>query len=303
MFANSYSPIGFYDSGHHHKPPHHLRLSPGGGGDGAGGGASSSYEERKRREDAHRRRRIEAERSRRRRQGDGGLASSHSSPSLLGADYEQPQHQQPKLRFEEEDDAAAAAASRRRQREMMLPSWPQLDDDMGNDELHNLPTRRKSEVERSAFEEEEQVKDDMSLSFSDFAPSFIYASISMSQDEMHVDNNNTIVTKNNHRAPPRKAGSMDSFFSPHLKLDGKLNQMNTNRRNVEEERGVGPRMDMNVHDNEDEDDAASCPPHIIAEEEEEEDEDASDDEIGADYLISVWRSTTGWHRQTVSFQS
>jgi hypothetical protein len=222
---------------------------------------------------------------------------------LLGADYEQPQHQQPKLRFEEEDDAAAA--SRRRQREMVLPSWPQLDDDMGNDELHNLPTRRKSEVERSAFEEEEQVKDDMSLSFSDFPPSFIYASISMSQDEMHVDNNNTIATKNNHRAPPRKAGSMDSFFSPHLKLNGKLNQMNTNRRNVEEERGVGPRMDMNVDDNEDEDDAASCPPHIIAEEEEEEDEDedAFDDEIGADYLNSVWRNTTGWHRQTASFQS
>jgi len=96
---------------------------------------------------------------------------------------------------------------------------------------------------------------------------------------------------------------MDSFFSPHLRLDAKVKQVNTNRKNVEEGGGVGPRMDMNVDDNEDEDDAASCPPHIIAEEEEEEDEDASDDENGADYLNSVWRSTTGWNRQTASFRS
>jgi hypothetical protein len=324
MFANSYSPFGYFDSHpHHHQHQHHTRLSP-------GGASSSSYEDRKRREDAHRRRRIEAERSRRRRGKGLFLSTSHSSPSLFDAEYDYPpqSQSQPNLRSEEEVDDNNDARQLR-QRGTVLQSWPQLDDNEGNSERRCLElvvsAQRRNDGDRSYINstegEEDQLNEgnDMTFSFSDSPPSFIYANISMSQDEM-MDNNNigkttasttttptrtttSTTTTSSRTSAPRKTGSMDSFFFTHMDKYEKLNKyysMKDMVRKKEDQGVVEPRADTIEVDNEEED-AVSCPPHIIAE---EEDEDASDDdEIDAND-ISFWRgSSTERNRQRASFRS
>ena len=303
MFANSYSPFGYFDSHPHHQQ-HHTRLSP-------GGASSSSYEERKRREDAHRRRRIEAERSRRRRGNGLFLSTSHSSPSLLGAEYEYPpqSQSQPNLRFEEEGDDDNDARQLR-QRGTVLQSWPKLDDNEANSGRRCLelvlPAQRRDEEERSCInstEGEDQLNEgnDTTFSFSDSPPSFIYASISMSQDETTTAASTTTTTTtststttiSSRAAAPRtrKTGSMDSFFFTHMNKYEELNkcysvkEMDRKREELDNE----------------EEDAVSCPPHIIAE---EENEDASDDDEIDAYNSSVWRGgSTEGNRQRASFRS
>ena len=338
MFANSYSPVGFFDS-HHRRQHPQPRLSPGGGGGGGGASSLSSYEERKRREEAHRRRRVEAERSLRRRRRECGqlfLAASHSSPSLLlfGAEYtteEQhpPQSQsQPKLRSGENEEEAeieegdAAAVRQRREREMVLQMWPRLDDDNNEekgceDELQTrhrfeLPPQRRNREERSLNFDEEQ-GEGQSFFSDDFPPSFIYASISMPQDEMNVVDKNNIATTTTTTttSAPRKTGSMDSFFFTHPnKQDEKLKEGYILEKSVyrkeEEEGALYPKINMDIENDED-NDVVSCPPHIIAEDEEEDDdEDASnhdENEVNASHFNALWRgTTTGWNRQRASFR-
>jgi hypothetical protein len=316
MFANSYSPFGYFDSYPHHQH-HHTRLSP-------GGASSSSYEERKRREDAHRRRRIEAERSRRRRCNGLLLSTSHSSPALLGVEYDYPpqSQSQPNLRFEEEVDDNNDAR-KPRQKGTVLQSCPQLDDNEGNTGRRCLelvlPPQSRNDEERSYInnftEGEDQLDVDegnaMAFLFSDSPPSFIYASISMSQDEMNGDNNNIATTTSttttttttttststststttttitsSRAAAPRKTGSMDSYFFTHMNTYEKPNKYFSvkDMDRKKEEQGA----DTMEVDNEEED-AASCPPHIIAE---EVNEDASDDDEIDAYDIAGWRGSS-----------
>ena len=306
MFANSYSPFGYFDSHPHHQQ-HHTRLSP-------GGASSSSYEERKRREDAHRRRRIEAERSRRRRCNGLLLSTSHSSPALLGVEYDYPpqSQSQPNLRFEEEVDDNNDAR-KPRQKGTVLQSCPQLDDNEGNTGRRCLelvlPPQSRNDEERSYInnftEGEDQLDVDegnaMAFLFSDSPPSFIYASISMSQDETTTAASTTTTTTtststttiSSRAAAPRtrKTGSMDSFFFTHMNKYEELNkcysvkEMDRKREELDNE----------------EEDAVSCPPHIIAE---EENEDASDDDEIDAYNSSVWRGgSTEGNRQRASFRS
>jgi hypothetical protein len=169
---------------------------------------------------------------------------------------------------EKDEEVAASASRQRRQREMVLQSWPRLDDDNNeekgweDDELQRChcseltAQRRKHEEGSFKFnkeQEEEQADNnfDTSLSFfsDDFPPSIIYASVSMSQDEMNaVDYNNNIATttattNTTDYAAHRKNGGNDSFFVTHPKeQDEKLNKgcvfVKTVNRNEQEERAV-----------------------------------------------------------------